>query len=385
MRDGSMTHVVHIIVGLGVGGAELMLNRLIESHRGNPNYRHSVISLTSVGKVGLDLQERGVEVRALGMRSLLGIPRVLWQLMRMIRASRADIVQTWMYHADLLGGVGALLAGNRRVIWGVRGTDVEFRGKRATHWVQSACAGLSSLLPHAIVCAADASRRSHIAVGYESSRMVVVPNGFDVSRLQASEEQSVALRTQCGFEAHTVVIGSLGRFHAVKDHANFVRAAGLLAHDFPAVRFLMVGRDLDASNTELVGWIAATGYVDRFVLLGQRADVPVCLSAMNMLCLHSYSEGFPNVVGEAMAMGLPCVTTDVGDAALLVGDTGVIVPKGDSVALAQGLKQLLQLTPQARSNLGQKAKGRIYAEFTMDRCRERFEAIYQRVLTEARN
>ncbi|MGI0013727.1 MAG: glycosyltransferase, partial [Nitrososphaera sp.] len=150
-----MTQVVHVIIGLNVGGAELMLKRLIESHQDNPKYRHSVISITLVGKVGTQLQEIGVEVRALGMCSLMDIPRVLLQLVRMIRAERPDIVQTWMYHADLLGGLAARLAGNRRVIWGVRTTDVESGGKRVTLWVRQVCAWLSRRLPYKIVCAAD--------------------------------------------------------------------------------------------------------------------------------------------------------------------------------------------------------------------------------------
>ncbi len=377
--------VLHVIIGLNIGGAELMLKRLIESHQGNSNYLHSVVSMTLVGKVGAQLQEMGVEVRAFGMRSPLDIPRAFWQLVRMIRAECPDIVQTWMYHADLLGGLAALLAGNRHVIWGVRRTDVEVGGNRATKLVRQVCSMLSGWLPHTIVCAANASLRSHIAVGYCSSRIVVVPNGFDVARLVATSAQRDALRKQCGFGADAIVIGTIARFDEAKDHANFVRAAGLLTQQYSDVRFLLVGLDCDASNAELVSWIAATGYADRFVLLGQRADVPVCLAAMDIYCLHSHTEGFPNGLGEAMAMGLPCVATDVGDAALLLSDTGVIVPKEDSAALAQGLKQLLEMTLEDRLSLGQKAKARIYSEFTMVRCRERFEAIYERVLAEERS
>ena len=376
--------VFHIIVGLNVGGAELMLKRLVESNRKSSIYRHSVISLTDLGKIGLQLQALGIEVRVLGMQSSLDIPRVLWQLMRIIKKKRPDIIQTWMYHADLIGGLAARLAGNNRVIWGVRTTDVDAGGKRATLWVRKACAWLSLWVPHTIVCAADASRRSHVAIGYDADRMVVVPNGFDIARLVATKVQSDILRAECNFDANTIVIGSLGRFHEVKDHANFVKAAGLLMAHFPAVQFLLVGRDLDTNNKELMSWIAATGYPNRFVLLGQRADVPVCLSIMDILCLHSKTEGFPNVVGEAMAMGVPCVATDVGDARFLMADTGVIVPKEDSVALAEGLKQMLEMTREERSALGQKAKMRIYSEFTMERCRERFEAIYEKVIAEDR-
>jgi len=372
--------IVHVIIGLDIGGAELTLKRLIESHRANANYQHTVISLTNIGKVGLQLQAADLEVHALNMRSALGVPHVFWQLVRLIRTARPDVVQTWMYHADLLGGLAARMAGNRNIIWGIRTTDVTAGGSRATAAVRQLCAWLSRMVPQTIVCAADASRRAHIAVGYDAARMVVVPNGFDLGRLVATPEQRDALRLQCGLGAGLVTVGYVGRFHRAKDQENFVRAAGLTARQHSNVRFLMVGRDLDAKNTQLTQWISATGCADRFVLLGERADVPVCLAAMDFFCLSSRTEGFPNVVAEAMAMGLPCVVTDVGDAAMLVADTGVVVPKEDSAALARGINQLLALSPADRHQLGQQARARIHAEFSMARCTQRFEAIYQQMV-----
>ena len=372
--------ILHIIIGLNVGGAEMMLKRLVESHHGNRAYRHIVVSLTDMGKLGEQIQSKGVEVYSLGMRSVFGTPLVLWRLVHLIRKSRPDIVQTWMYHADLLGGLAARLAGNRHVIWGIRTTEVQAGGSRVTVVVRHICALLSRWVPHTIVCAANAACRVHVAVGYDATRMVVIPNGFDFTRLLVMDGERAALWAQCKFNADDMVIGSLGRFNPVKDQQNFVRAAGLIAQRNPHVRFLMVGRDLDANNAELVRWIADTGYANRFVLLGERADVPICLAAMDVYCLHSRTEGFPNTVGEAMAMGVPCVVTDVGDAAILVADTGIVVPKDDSVALAQGLEQILAMTSEARKQMGQRAKARVNAEFTIERARKRFEAIYEKVL-----
>lgn len=375
--------ILHIIVGLGVGGAELMLKRLVETHRSRKVYQHKIISLTSVGKVGLELRELGVDVRSLEMRSFLDVPHTLWQLSRIIKLETPDIVQTWMYHADLLGGLAARFVGNRHIVWGIRTTDVQAAGVRTTNMIGNVCARLSHWLPHTIVCAAEASRRTHIAVGYDATRMTVVPNGFDLTRLVASPEQRADLRQLCGFDDTHVVVGTLGRFNPAKDHANFVRAAGLVAQHRPEVRFLMVGRELTRDNAVLMDWIAQTGYAERFVLLGERVDVAVCLSAMDIFGLSSRTEGFPNVVGEAMAMGLPCVVTDVGDAAMLVADTGVVVPKENASALAQGLEQLLVSGTDALLAQGQLARQRIVAEFTIVRARDRFEAIYQRVANES--
>ena len=237
-----MRKILHIITDLNVGGAELVLERLVKSHQDDANYLHMVISLISIGKIGLQMQAHGVEVHALGLQSPFSILRVLWQLVRRTRAARPDIVQTWMYHADFLGGLAARLAGNRNVIWGVRATDVATGGSRATVVVRRMCAWLSWWIPSSIVCAAEASRRAHVALGYDAAQMVVIPNGFDLAGLVATADQRTALREKCGFSVDDVVIGSLGRFNPDKDQESFVRAAGRLVQQNTQVRFLLVGR-----------------------------------------------------------------------------------------------------------------------------------------------
>lgn len=372
--------VLHIIVGLEIGGAELMLKRLVEAQIGLPNHSHEVVSLTGLGAIGRQLAAHGVIVHALHMGGALGFPSAFFRLVRLIKSIRPDVVQTWMYHADLLGGIAARWAGVRHIVWGVRTTNVAEGGSRATALVRHLCAWLSTRVPHIIVCAAEASRKAHVALGYDATRMQVVPNGFDLARLRASDEQRNTLRLQCSLEHDAVVIGYLGRFHPVKDQQNFVRAAGFLAGQRANTRLMMVGSQLDASNLQLAEWIRATGHADRFVLLGERTDVPVCLSAMDVFCLSSRTEGFPNVVAEAMAMGLPCVVTDVGDAAMLVADTGVVVPKEDSRALAAALESVLAMAPDARRQMGQRAKERVTTEFSMKRACERFDSIYQQAM-----
>lgn len=369
-------HVLHIITGLAVGGAEMALYRLIVQSRGG-DYTHTVISLTPEGGMRERFFDAGIILHVLDLRRS-PLSQFL-KLCRLVREIRPDIVQTWLYHADMLGGLAARLVGNRNIIWGIRSTEVAWGCSRHTTLVRKACARLSRWVPHTIVCVAEAARRAHTAIGYDAARMVVVGNGFDVSRLTATPAQRAELREQCGFGPDDIVIGTVGRFNASKDHGTFVRAVGLLARRHAHLRFLMVGKDLDADNRDLARWIAETGMRNRFVLLGERADVPVCLAAMDIFCLSSRMEAFPNVVGEAMAMGLPCVSTHVGDVAMLLADTGVIVPPGDPEMLAQGIATLLAMEPAQRASLGQRARARILAEFTMDRARRRFETIYNHI------
>lgn len=370
-------HVLHVITGLAVGGAEMALYRLILASRGS-DYTHTVIALTPEGGMYARFIESGIKLVVLDFRR---VP--LWQLLRLyrlMRTLRPDIVQTWLYHADLLGGLAARMAGIRNIIWGIRTTDVDGGCARATRIVRQLCAALSRLVPHTIVCVAEAARRSHSLIGYDETRMQVVCNGFDLSRLTASKGQREQLRQQCGFAPDAIVLGTLGRFNLDKDHGNFVTAAGQLARRHERLRFLMIGKDLDSHNTTLMRWIDDTGYADRFVLLGERSDVSVCLAAMDIFCLSSRTEAFPNVVGEAMAMGLPCVATDVGDVAVLMADTGVLVPKANPEALASGVAGLVAQGSRHREQLGQRARARIHSMFTIDSVRRRFEGIYEDVI-----
>ncbi len=357
-----------------------MLKRLIESHADQPQYEHSVVSLTDLGEIGPELRLKGVEVSALGMRGALDMPVVLYALTMAVRRLRPDIVQTWMYHADLLGGLASRLAGCRNLVWGIRTTDVGLGGNKGTLAVRRICAMLSHSLPKRIVCAAEASRKAHAQVGYDNSRMLVIPNGFEPERLVASLEERAAIRAVGGITPNDVVVGTVGRFVPVKDHANFIEAAALLCSKYPHAKFLMVGRGLDHDNRALVAALRSTGCSPRFVLLGERQDVPACLKAMDIFCLHSRTEGFPNVLGEAMAMGLPCVSTDVGDAALLLDEVGTVVPAQNAQALARGLEKMIVLSAAERAIWGMQAQARLLSSFTMTRASARFAQVYQELL-----
>ena len=377
-------HVLHIVVGLEIGGAELMLSRLIDGNCASPQFRHSVVSLTGLGAIGAALQREGVPVQTLDMKDAFSVPASVFRLRQLIRQLRPDVVQTWMYHADFLGGIAAVLAGHKRVFWGVRATHVRFEGVRTTIWLRRLCALLSHWIPEKIVCAAEASLQAHAGAGYDRSRMLVIPNGFDTVLLKAAAQDRAEQRALLGFTDTTVVIGSVGRFNAVKDFHTFVRAAGLVAEASERAQFLLVGRDLDEHNVELMGWIDKAGLAARFTLLGERSDVPTCLAAMDIFCLSSRSEGFPNVVGEAMAVGVPCVVTNVGDAAMLVGDCGIVVPPEDPQALAAGMVQMMNLPNQERRQYGTAAQQRIESSFSIEVARQRFEQVYRQENTTIR-
>ena len=183
-----------------------------------------------------------------------------------------------------------------------------------------------------------------------------------------------------GLQQDELVVGTVARFNPAKDPHNFVQAACLVAAQIPHARFLMVGKNCDKKNSELMEWIEATGFSDRFILLGERNDVNVCLAVIDVFCLASVNEGFPNALGEAMAMHKPCVATNVGGAGFLLGDCGIIVPKKNPKELAVGIMTCLSLSAEDRKALGLRAHQRVTTEFTMIKVRERFGMVYSSLL-----
>jgi glycosyltransferase involved in cell wall biosynthesis len=335
-----VTTILHIITGLGDGGAEGVLYRLCTADRSRC---HHVISLMDRGKYGPMLEAAGIPVTIIGLPrgrvTLTGFRR----LHRAIRDLRPDAVQTWMYHADLLGGLAARLAGVRNVTWGIRHTTLDpNQSPRSTILVAKACAMLSRRIPRQIVCCAAKSREVHARLGYDIARMRVIPNGYDLSVFQPNSAAGAALRSDLGLAADVPVIGFVARFDPQKDHQTFFRALALLRARRSAPICLLVGTGLDPENHRLAALIADTVPGDQVRLLGRRNDIPDVMNALDVHVMSSaFGEAFPNVLAEAMACGTPCVSTDVGDAAAIVGATGRIVPPSDPAALAGAIEEML--------------------------------------------
>jgi len=377
LRNPGM-HVMHIIIGLDPGGAELMLKRLIEADRANPEYHHSVVSLTTRGVIGDQLLELGVEVRCLQLRSMLGAPRAFWKLVQLLRSSRPAIVQTWMYHADIMGGVAARVAGITNIVWGIR-SSTPLRRFSISFVLARACALVSSIVPAVISCNSETGRDAHVAIGYDRRKITVVPNGCDVSRFTNSPALREASRTALGFARDDVVVGTIGRFDPHKDLKTFVRAAGDVARADRRVRILMVGKGLEHRNEQLHAMVHGTGEPGRFVLAGRRGDPVACFAALDVFCLSSIREGFPNAVVEAMAMEVPCVVTTAGDAPQIVAETGEVVAAQDPAALAEALLLMVNMKADDRAVRGRMARARVEAYFSMPIASARFHALYRQL------
>lgn len=366
----------HVITDLEVAGAEIMLYKLV-TYMDRARFQNSVVSLTTLGPVGERLRAREIPVVALGMRRghLVDL-RAVWRLTRFLQETRTDIVQTWMYHADLTGLVAGRLAAVPYVVWNIRRAAPEFQNRRLTRWIVSLLNAPLSYLPTAIIVNSEAGRRAHVQLGYRPGKLTVIPNGFDLERFRPRPELRGRLRTALKLPGEAFVIGMVANWRSIKGHGVFLRAATRFAAAYPSAYFVLVGAMLNGYPAHTVDALLQGSLGQQVRLLGLRDDVPELLQTFDVFSSCSFGEGFPNAVGEAMACGVPCVVTDVGDSATIVGDTGVVVPPGDPTAVADAWETLFAMGPEERRRLGEAARLRIARHYEIRDVARLFEQLY---------
>jgi glycosyltransferase involved in cell wall biosynthesis len=358
--------VLHVITGLNTGGAERMLEKIVTCDA--RRCTDVVVSLLDLGPVGRRLVDRGIEVHALGMsRGGLSFS-ALWRLVRVLRRVDPQIVQGWMYHGNLAASVAVFLSRLRgaKIHWGIRqtlyGLELEKRGTRAVIRVLAWISGR----PHSIHYNSRKSREQHEAIGFCGERSLILPNGFDVDTYKRGEHEIGHARERLGLAPDALVIGMVTRDHPMKDHRNFLEAASRYLKSGGEAQFLLAGRGMGADNEKLREAIVALGLESRMHLLGELPEPAVAYRAMDVLALTSaWGEAFPNVLGEAMSFGIPCVATNVGDAADIVGDSGVVVPVRDPAALARAFFDLQSMGVAGRRRLGAIARERVVRRFSI--------------------
>jgi len=375
--------ITHVITGLSTGGAENVLGQLV-ARMDCGAFSNSVVSLTDLGPVARSIEHARVPVSAAGFPKTRFRLTPGAKLVSDLHRSKPDIVQTWMYHADLMGGIAARLFAGVPVIWNLRQSTFDPQSSKKTT-IRSAklCARLSNRMPHAIVCGSYAACESHIQFGYRPDRMVVLANGFDTEKFVPNTECRSVLLRELGLDDDVFLVGLVARFDPQKDHASFFAAAAEAARHMPRVRFVLCGDGIDDQNPNLRAFANERGLGSRVRLLGPRDGLSSFYPALDVLALSSaYGEGAPNVLGEAMSCGVPCVTTDVGDSAAMVGETGMVVPPRDPAALADALRRIATMPDAERRRLGEKARSRVVEHYPIGLMVERYEDLYRRVYSQ---
>lgn len=362
-----MLTIIHIINGLESGGAETTMFSLCTHDSVN---KHIVISLLDQGKYFQPLIEHGIAVHCLDFKGKGWFLAKLYRLYKLVKTLKPDVVQTWMYHSDLIGGLAARFAGIKKVFWGVHNTVLNpALSKRSTILISKICKVLSYVVPYRIVCCADKSFAVHAELGYRKSIMQVINNGYDLSKFNQNPELAAGFLAEIKHNDAEVLLGCVGRFDPNKDHKNLLDALAIVKQQGIAFRCCLVGNQMTTDNKQLMAWITEKGLAQHIILSGLRSDIPAVMNALDIHLLPSVAEAFPNVLCEAMACGTPCVTTDVGDAAIIVGDTGWVVPATNAAMLAEAITIAMQERSDVTGWQQRRAacRDRIVVNFSVDK------------------
>ncbi|MDC3244823.1 glycosyltransferase [Gammaproteobacteria bacterium] len=371
--------VLHIISGLGDGGAEAILYRLCKFDKQN---NHVVISLMGEQKYGPMLSEIGIDVYTLNNSSKKIKVFSIITLYKLINKLKPDVVQTWMYHADFIGGVIARLAGIKNIIWGVHHTTlIRGKSKPLTLLIAKINAFLSYFIPKKIIYCAEMSRKTQESIGFKKNVGVVIPNGYDVDDYKPNENLGLKFRNEMKISNNKFVIGHVGRFDPQKDQNTLILSFAYLKKrhfDFNAV---VIGTNLDNKNKKLLGLIKDKDLSDCVYLLGRRNDIPSVMNGIDLFVLSSaFGEAFPNVLNEAMACGTPCIATDIGDSRLIIGDTGWTTPIKDHIVIANAIiKAAEEKFSNKDSWLGREkaCRERIVENFSIQKMVKKYKDIWE--------
>lgn len=387
MVDTKLQHsvrILHVISGLEGGGAEKMLLRLVSRNSSNL-LSHVVLSLSDEGVLGKDFISAGIPVFTMGMSGNGVSLAQLARLLKMMRLINPNVVQTWMFHADFIGGIVAKLGLRVPVVWNLRQSDTSddklVKRVLANHVNKI----LSYMVPDAIVCCGDFVREMYLQKGYSAKKLIAIPNGYDVSRFQIDRATRDSMRNLYGFTDKNFVVGVVGRFHPMKDHRNFVLASRIVLERVENAKFVFCGAGLNAKNLELINWIEEAGLpMESCTFLGEQDAMNHIYPMLDLLVSSSRSgEGFPNVVAEAMACGIVSVGTDVGGTAEVIGDKYAVVPHSHPELLAEAIIKIASVEVSARFEQGKTARNRIVDQFSIDLAVSNYENLYSKLLSKA--
>lgn len=377
---------MHVITGLTTGGAETMLLKLLSAS--SAGLEHVVVSLGGKGTIGPRITALGVPVHCLGLQRNAPNPFKALSILPLARRIDPQLIQGWMYHGNLMASMAALaLRDNaprnsepRRkapVIWNIRQTVYDLRNER---WLTARFIRLGARLsagPAATIYNSQTSAAQHHGLGYRAERRVIIPNGFDCQVLHPDEAARKAVRSELSISDDTVLIGLVARYHPMKDHVGFLKAAGMVVRFHPEARFVLAGTGLSSKQSALAEAVKQNELQDHVILLGERSDIPRLNNAFDIACSASaWGEGFSNSIGEAMACGVPCAVTDVGDSAYIVAESGLVSPPREPQALANAIARLIAMGRSGRQQLGAQARKRVETEFSLPAIVRRYEDLY---------
>lgn len=361
-----MKKIVHIITGLGSGGAENMLYKLLKYSDKN-KFQHEVISLVDEGIYGEKIEALGVKIYSLNLT-----PKNIFKSLKESRkiSKDSDIINTWLYHADIFGFIVAKVLLRKKLIWNIRHSNLD---KDANKTRTLKIVKLNSFLSKyvdSITYNSNKALKTHTDIGYKVKDSIVIPNGFELDKFKFNSKARDKKRNELNISPDEKVIITVGRWDIQKDYYTLLKSLSKLKKENNNFKMLMVGTNLDQSNNELVELIENYNLGSNVILLGRQDNIPALLSAADIYVSSSLGESFSNSIGEAMACELYCIVTDVGDSKLIVGETGKVVKAGDYKKISEKLYLYLKNIDMSRNK---SARQRIIKNYEIKKITHRFE------------
>ena len=361
-----MIRILFLIRSLEAGGAERQLCELVKG-LDKREYDIYVVTFYDGGKFRQELAAiKGIHLISLGKKNRWDLIRLFWRFFVEVKKIRPQILHGYMEMSNLL----CLLAGKMlgmKVVWGVRSSYVDFSKYYWTdRWLSKFLVWFSKI-PDLIITNSYVGKKYSIKSGYSPGNMIVINNGIDIRKFHPDRKAGERLRIQWGVKNEQILIGLVGRLDPMKEHPTFVKATAIVAKQNSLARFVCISSGNEAYKEELLKQIEVCKLSEKFIWAGHMGEMVAAYNSLNVFCLSSsYGEGFPNVVGEAMACGIPVVTTNVGDSAEIVGDTGRVVAVGDYKQLAKELIHLAAKPKAELRNLGIKSRERIKQKYSLE-------------------
>ena len=376
MGSGSLK-IVHVITGLETGGAEMMLYKLLREMQKFDN-ETVVVSLMEDGAVSELISEINIPVYTLGV-SQGEVPgfRKIWWYIKLVRKYRPNIIQGWMYHGNIAATIAAFFMGKKsKHYWNVRQTIYSYKYEKSLTRIIVRLSALISRMPNKIIYNSHLSKSQHEGCGFSARNSVVFPNGFDLNEFSPSKKCRVGIREYLKIKGDSIVVGHVARFHPMKGHIDFLRSAGIVLKRYSDIHFVLIGQGVDYDNKRLMDGIQKIPKSENIHLLGKRMDISEIMPSFDIFVSSSgWGEGFPNVVGEAMSSGVPCIVTDVGDSALVVGSSGYVCKPNDSIELAGYIIRMIN-NKSARFDMSISGLKRIKKYFSIEFVSDKYLSLY---------
>ena len=359
------------------GGAEGMLFKVL-SNINRKSFDPIVITLSSLHGYNSSIKKLNIPIINIGISKNFLSCFKLFKLFFILHRLSPAIIHTWMYHADLLGGLIAYVLKVPKIIWCVRHSDFsKSTVKNTTYLIMRFCALLSKYIPNEIVYCSSKAAVIHECFGYSTNKTKIIPNGFDLTNFCQSPSKGLKIRNELKISSDSILVGHVGRFHPQKNHLGFLKAICSVTNNFPDTHFLLVGKDITPSNKLLNNYILKNNLNSVVHLLGLRHDIPAIMASLDILVSSSTNgEAFPNVIGEAMSCGVPCVVTNVGDSVEIIGNSGVVADAFDSQDIAENIIKLINLPASKRLQLSNIARQRIKLHYDIRTVIKLYESLY---------